>query len=618
MAISSSFSAGVLTLAGDALDNTIQASRDAAGAILINGGAVVTQGGPPTIANTSVMNIAGNDGADTITLSETNGALPTASISGGFNKDALGFNGSAASERFELRADGTHVLVSHDGQSAIDMNGVEFIELTASAGRDTVIVNDLSGTDVVQLAIYLGSGGETDQIGLNATNGNDVIRVASIEGEGAVAVWGLHAVMAALDADTADQLTINGGSGNDTIDASAVSVGAIALILQGGVGADALVGSAGVDTATYAASSAGVAVDLGAGSASGGDATGDTLTGIENLIGSTQGDILAGDAGSNVLTGGGGADTLAGRAGDDELNGGDGDDTAVFNVDFNSVKVTFFGERIFIDSAEGRDVLTGIEHFRFTDGTIDRADGSPLVDDLFYYAANRDVWDAGVDAEDHYNAFGWREGRDPSSAFSTNGYLSANADVRAAGVNPLEHYDVFGWKEGRDPSAGFDTGRYLERNPDAAAAGVNPLAHFLALGRDEGRKSPATVGQVDQFGFDAEFYLLQNPDVGFAGVDPLLHFQIFGAKEGRSPNAFFNTKGYLAAYGDVAAAGVNPLEHYMQFGAHEGRDPSAAFDTIDYLAANPDVAAAGVNPLEHFLVFGIHEGRPSLGDGLFR
>ena len=77
MAISSSFGAGVLTLTGDALDNTIQASRDAAGAILINGGAVVTQGGPPTIANTSVMNIAGNDGADTITLSETNGALPS-------------------------------------------------------------------------------------------------------------------------------------------------------------------------------------------------------------------------------------------------------------------------------------------------------------------------------------------------------------------------------------------------------------------------------------------------------------------------------------------------------------------------------------------------------------
>ena len=387
MAISSTFSAGVLTLAGDALDNTIQASRDAAGAILINGGAVVTQGGPPTIANTSVMNIAGNDGADTITLSETNGALPTASISGGLNIDLLSFNGSAASERFELRADGTHVLVSHDGQSAIDMNGVEFIELTASAGRDTVIVNDLSGTDVVQLVIDLGSDGETDQIGLNAANGNDVIRVASIDD--VVVVRGLLALMAAGNGDAADQLTINGGSGNDTIDGSALSVGEIALILQGGVGADALAGSAGVDTATYAASIAGVAVDLGAGSASGGDATGDALTGIENLIGSTQGDVLAGDAGSNVLTGGDGADTLAGGAGADELNGGDGDDTAVFNVDFNSVKVTSLARGSSSTAPKG-DAHRN-EHFRF-DGTIDRGRRRSSGRRPFsHYAANRDV-----------------------------------------------------------------------------------------------------------------------------------------------------------------------------------------------------------------------------------
>ena len=67
--------------------------------------------------------------------------------------------------------------------------------------------------------------------------------------------------------------------------------------------------------------------------------------------------------------------------------------------------------------------------------------------------------------------------RTPSSTRA--GYLAHYADVAAAGVNPLDHYKAFGWHEGRDPSAGFDTLGYLAANPDVAAAGVNPLDHFL-------------------------------------------------------------------------------------------------------------------------------------------
>jgi hypothetical protein len=55
-------------------------------------------------------------------------------------------------------------------------------------------------------------------------------------------------------------------------------------------------------------------------------------------------------------------------------------------------------------------------------------------------------------------------------------------------VNPLDHYEQFGWKEGRDPSAAFDSLGYLAANPDVAAAGVNPLDHFLTFGIYEGRQ----------------------------------------------------------------------------------------------------------------------------------
>jgi len=66
------------------------------------------------------------------------------------------------------------------------------------------------------------------------------------------------------------------------------------------------------------------------------------------------------------------------------------------------------------------------------------------------------------------------------------GYLAAYPDVKAAGVNPLDHYDQAGWKEGRDPSTAFDTTDYLSHYPDVNAAHVNPLTHFLQFGIHEG------------------------------------------------------------------------------------------------------------------------------------
>jgi len=100
---------------------------------------------------------------------------------------------------------------------------------------------------------------------------------------------------------------------------------------------------------------------------------------------------------------------------------------------------------------------------------------------------NPDVAAAGVDPYQHFQIFGWREGRDPNALFDTAGYLAAYQDVAAAGVNPLDHYNAFGWHEGRDPSVGFDTASYLAAYPDVATAGVNPLEHYLAFGVHEGR-----------------------------------------------------------------------------------------------------------------------------------
>jgi serralysin len=112
--------------------------------------------------------------------------------------------------------------------------------------------------------------------------------------------------------------TLTGGTGNDQI-----SGGDGDDIVVGGSGNDALDGGAGTDLADYMGATSGVVVSLTAGTASGG-AGSDTLTGFENLRGTTSADTLIGDAGANVIRGGGGSDTIYGGAGNDIIYAGVG------------------------------------------------------------------------------------------------------------------------------------------------------------------------------------------------------------------------------------------------------------------------------------------------------
>ncbi|MGC2046001.1 MAG: VWA domain-containing protein, partial [Pseudolabrys sp.] len=96
--------------------------------------------------------------------------------------------------------------------------------------------------------------------------------------------------------------TLNGGDGND--------------ILAGGLGNDVLNGGAGIDTAAYIDAPSSVTVNFASGIATGGDGS-DTLSSIENVIGSAHNDTLIGSGSANVLTGGAGGDTLTGGGAND-------------------------------------------------------------------------------------------------------------------------------------------------------------------------------------------------------------------------------------------------------------------------------------------------------------
>jgi hypothetical protein len=312
-----------------------------------------------------------------------------------------------------------------------------------------------------------------------------------------------------------------------------------------------------------------------------------------------------------------GDDAVSAPAGNWHFDAGYGVDTVTFSFALTAATITYSGNQVIVDGPGAHAVLTGFDTYVFSDGTVNNADGNPLVDDLFYYSQNHDVWAAHVDADAHYNVAGWREGRDPSAFFSTSFYRALNADVKAAGIDPLTHWHQQGWQEGRLASLNFDGAKYLAANPDVAAAHFDPLLHFLAAGASEGRQPISTTSHVAGNGFDPAYYYQQNPDVVAAGVDLYWHFQAVGWKEGRNPNAYFDVNGYLANYTDVKAAGINPLDHYNAAGWHEGRDPSVDFDTNAYLAANPDVKAAHINPLFHFLAAGADEGRSSQADGVW-
>jgi Ca2+-binding RTX toxin-like protein len=304
-AVTATFSpvGGLVRVVGDALDNTVVVSRDAAGTILVNNGAVAIQGGQPTVANTREIMMNGGAGNDNLSLSETNGALPEAAIFGGDGNDVLiggsggnfidggtgndtllggsgddtfqwnpgdgsdvvegqggrdtmVFVGSDDAEKFDISANGSRVRLTRDvGNVTMDLNGIETIDLNALGGADTITVNDLSATDVSDVNLDLsgsaGTGdGQPDAVIINGTNGDDVGRIAAFDNGARIgAVVGLFPFVNITGAEaTNDTLTVNALGGNDTVDASNLPANLIGLTVNGGAGNDTILGSQGNDT----------------------------------------------------------------------------------------------------------------------------------------------------------------------------------------------------------------------------------------------------------------------------------------------------------------------------------------------------------------------------------
>jgi Ca2+-binding RTX toxin-like protein len=280
-----------------------------AGIIYLGNGNNTAYGG------TGVETINGGSGIDDITAGGGNDSLD-----GGGGNDVM--RGNEGADTIDGGSD-NDTLEGGEGADS----------LVGGGGIDTAWYNSNSTVGIiVDLVLGKGSGTGSEADGdtlsgienVTGSRGDDVLR-----GNGAANV-------------------LRGVDGSDT--------------LQGGVGADELDGGDGMDIASYRGSTARVVIDLDAGTASGGDATGDTLFSIEGIIGSGGNDILRGDEKDNELYGEGGDDTLQGGAGADILDGGDGNrDVAWYNTtSTDGVKVDLRDGKGYSGEAAG-DTLSGIE-----------------------------------------------------------------------------------------------------------------------------------------------------------------------------------------------------------------------------------------------------------------
>lgn len=329
-----------LTTGGN-LDPTFSANNSAVNVNLLTG----TASGLGNDTLTGIENVIGGGGNDTLI---GDGAANV--LAGGGGSDSLSGNGG--NDTLDGGA-GTNTLDGGDGDDLI-------IQTVSSSGSQDSIIGG-AGSDTVDysaftVAIDANFSGATDTVNaegdgnidtlvgvenLIATNQNDTIvgdAAANLfEGRG-----GNDSISGLAGADTLD-----GGDGNNTllggIDSDLLRGGAGTDRLEGasgndtlvgGAGADTLIGGVGSDTADYSASAAAVQVNLADTlTETGGDAQGDSLSGIENVVGSAAADSITGDDRANALTGGGGNDTIAGGFGSDVIDGGAGNDSIIAGPD---------------------------------------------------------------------------------------------------------------------------------------------------------------------------------------------------------------------------------------------------------------------------------------------
>ena len=317
--------------------------------------------------------------------------------------DRMDFSGNGSNEGISISPNGGRVTFFRDVAAVtMDLDDVEQITFNAGAGTDAIVVNDLSATDVDTIILNLAGtiGGTTadaqvDQITLFGDAGGENIDLLGIAGT--VSVLGMPAFVSINQLDFNDILSVNGGGGNDVINASQLSAGILNLTIDGGLGDDNIQGTAGSDI----------------------------------LLGGDGNDILEGNQGLDTAFLGAGndrfnwnpgdaSDIIEGQAGADELffNGSNANenvgifangarvsfqrDVAAINMDLNDVETITFNaiggtDNITVGNMAGTDLTRVIINLAGNSGAPDGlADVIQLATTAFGDVINIDTTAPGV------------------------------------------------------------------------------------------------------------------------------------------------------------------------------------------------------------------------------
>jgi Ca2+-binding RTX toxin-like protein len=357
---------GQLTVNGDALDNSIAISRNAAGNILVNGGAVAVIGGTPTVANTALIRVAGLGGNDTITINEASGALPAANLFGGAGNDVL----TGGSGNDQLFGEGGNDTLLGKGGFDFLFGGAANDTLTGGdaddqvfgqAGNDRMIWNPGDDTDLNE-----GAGGE-DTVEVNGGNGTEQF-TATPNGT-RVRFDRLNPAPFSIDIGTSEKLTLNANGGDDTFTGSNGLATLMQFTVDGGTGNDTILGGDGTDA----------------------------------LLGGDGADFVDGNRGNDTELLGAGDDVAGWDPGDgnDIVEGQDGTDHLAFNGSANSerMEVSANGGRVRF-TRDIAAITMDLNDVEILDTRALAGSDNLTVNDLSGTDVTRVNWDLGVNGLD--------------------------------------------------------------------------------------------------------------------------------------------------------------------------------------------------------------------------
>ena len=358
----------VAVTGGAGADNGIQLrGLDApgpAGTITFSG---VTVGGAFTKTGVAIYNFTDLSGL-TFAGADPAGSLDiaVAAAFAGLNIDGIGgdLDAGAAPGLRVTNAAATAPDISVGANGAAEANvftGDDGADgLSGAAGDDTL--DGAAGEDL----LLGGAGADSASGGAGA----DSFIQFSGEGAGDTLDGGDDAdALLLLDADAGDDavgVSVSGGVITSLDGASLSSIEAVTAHVDTTPGAGGtlapLAGDTGSDTLDYSGTTESVAVDLGAGTA-----TGFTPSGSATAAGAPATAI----SGFENVTGGSGDDALAGDAGDNTLDGGAGTDAATYAGTLDEADIMLSGTGWEVSAgAEGTDQLEGMETISHAGGAI--------------------------------------------------------------------------------------------------------------------------------------------------------------------------------------------------------------------------------------------------------